>query len=122
MYVFICALCTIYPHQVSYFVGIQYISNAIYTVFKPRRKVSEDQLVYFVFTMPCGSCSYVKCVYNATFMYQFILSARNSAHIISVSNLDLGEMHSLRSVYVDNNPYLHALPVSLFSQEIGFSG
>ena len=34
---------------------------------------------------------------------------------------DLGESKSLKSVYVDNNPYLHAMPLSIDHQEIGFS-
>ena len=34
---------------------------------------------------------------------------------------DVGDMKSLKSLYVDDNPYLHALPVGLQSKEIGFS-
>ncbi|ELT87204.1 hypothetical protein CAPTEDRAFT_171747 [Capitella teleta] len=35
---------------------------------------------------------------------------------------DLGDSSSLKRVYVDNNPYLHALPVGIYAQEIGFNG
>ena len=35
--------------------------------------------------------------------------------------VEMGEMKSLKSVYVDNNPYLHAVPVGLDNQELGFS-
>ena len=34
---------------------------------------------------------------------------------------DVGDMTSLRSIYVDNNPYLHAVPLSVNHQELGFS-
>ena len=30
-------------------------------------------------------------------------------------------MKSLKYVYVDNNPYLHAVPVSVYNQELGFN-
>ena len=34
---------------------------------------------------------------------------------------DIGDMKSLKSVYVDNNPYLHAVPLSISHQELGFN-
>lgn len=38
-----------------------------------------------------------------------------------ISCSDIGDMKSLKSVYVDNNPYLHAVPLSINYQEIGFN-